>query len=327
MNTIPKELEELLLDALNAKNEGAEVFDITKYKGATLSIRIRGKKWNGFVDKSVARFILDAEKQIKDVLDAEGIEYELPKNGIIRLEVKNGSTELIQYIPEAFKILKSMTPQEIFLVTGALSVIIGAFKMPDIIRAVQARKIKQIESEENIQLAKMQKEQLENVVEQMTRLQTREYALEQPRRSLVNKMGDNDSIDYGGQKGLTKKQAKKRFEKADRSKMENYYIDGTYIIEELDTPESGDWRVKLKYGDHSFKADLQLDAVELDKFVEGYTQARKENKSVSRKLKVTATINNKGVGKADVVGIGKKRDTATSLGKALTIARRAKNKK
>lgn len=324
---IPKELERLLLDALDAKDEGAEVFDITKYKDATLSIRIRGKKWNGLVDKNVAKFILDAEKQIKDVLDDEGIDYEIPKNGIIRLEVKNGSTELIQQIPEAIKILKTMTPEQIFLVTGAISVIIGAFKMPDIIRAVQARRIRQIEAEENVRLAEMQKEQLENVVDQMARLQTREYALEQPRRSLVNKMDDADSIDCGGKEGLTKSQVKKKFEKADRSKMENFYIDGTYIIEKLDTPESGDWKVKLKYGDVSFKADLKLDAVQLDKFVESYTTARKENKSVSSKLQVTATINNKGIGKAEVVGIGKKRESAQKLSKALAIAKRSGKKK
>jgi hypothetical protein len=317
------EIGALLAELVEAHFDGSTEFDYKSLNGVSLSLRIKGKSWGGVVNKTVARFVLNAEREIQKLCEESGIDLPDSKHGFIQIEIEEGSLlaflNLDTILENAEKM--GMDSGDLILIISSLAVLAGILKASEIIGKCSEAKLAKIKGENEVEKEKIRSEERLKIVGLLAPVEKSERNLEAPLRGLVGKMDKGDTIEIDGKEPLSKAEITKNFTKSVRAKPELYHIDHVYIVENLKTEEGKPWEVKIRYGDRSFPAILKLDILQQEEFVAGYGKAGKSGK-VAADLHVTAKVSRKGVSKAEVVGLGKPRETAIKLSKAL--AERAK---
>ncbi len=334
----PEDITVILAKFIDPKFEISDIVNLDEISNLALRIKLDGTPWKGYVNQKIAKFICDAELQIRETLVSLGLEeYELPEQ-IIHLKIEEGSSELIQALTKFFEVLKGMNTKHCIFGLIAISMVLGIPNIDNIIKEwtstekarIQAELDKEkarIQAEVDIEKSKAELEKrkaelgmMDTVIEQNAKISTHAFQLQTPQKRLVKSMGEKDKIQFSNGEYLSKERAKKLFIKGDRSKADNYFLDAPYKIENLNTPIDGDWKVKLLWGDHGFTATLKLDTEQYKKFTEAYNTAQKEGKPVTLDLQVTASVNKNGVTKAEVVHVGSPRENAITLGVAIDIS-------
>jgi hypothetical protein len=107
------------------------------------------------------------------------------------------------------------------------------------------------------------------------------------------------------------------FQPATRTPADTYLIDQAYIIQEIAMPRPGEWRVGLKYGNITFRAELVVSTPEVQALLVQVEEAHERRTEIAPDLQVNAQVTAKGVRKARVVGIGAKRPNSMGLAQAL----------
>lgn len=291
-----------------------------------ISIRIKGPKWRGVVDKPLATFVLDLDRKMAEELARHGID--LPKNdhGLVALRVEHGSMlAFLEGVPEVFEAISKLPQEQQMMILIAVLVIAGvALPAKALITSVGER------AKEKEQTARENKREEENTKREAIRANERlvtlnaitsgntRYQLEAPLRGLVGKLGDNDVIELPGAKeGVKKKKAKASLAKSSRAKAKNYYIDNAYTVEGISTKNPAKWTISLNYGEITFTADLQLIDGDVQSLLADFKEAHGKNRKIGPWLHVTAEISKKGIRKATVVGLGRERNGSVKLADAL----------
>lgn len=269
-----------------------------------LRIHIKGPAWAGIVDKTVAKFLLDLDKKLTDELIKHGIELPATPHGIIALKVEDGSLDaFLQYAKGIFQEVRKMKPKDQLFIAGVVLGVAGFWQLPDIIEKWNAPAEAKIESDERVALVKAVASIADNSRE-----------LEAPLRALVSKMSEEDKISLPGHRSeMEKKDAKEVLVKGTRSKLQTFYIDGRYIVEELAT-KTKDWEIGLRWGDVVFRAKLMITSEEIDELMNSYQAAHASGDNIAPDFQVTAEINAKGVQSATVIGVGEARGNSKTLG-------------
>lgn len=318
MIVIPEEIEQQINVAVAAFLEGSAVtdFDPALIK---LDFKVKGKAWHGVVDKAVAQFLLDLDLVVTRKFEEFGINLEPTKHGVISLRIEEGSLEVFfQYGEKILKQIRQMSTKDKLLASAILLTIFGFPAASDIVEKITAPIAESIEAERDIEMEKIRSEERERMIDRLARVTESALELQKPVRGLVAKMESGDTIILPGRVDeMDRHEAKKTLDKYKRQKPKTYYIDQVYIIEELLTKNSEKWYLSLRYGDVSFRAEIQLSEEELQKLLEGYESAHKINDPITAGLHVTAEINAKGVKTALVVGVGSPRVDNKGLSAAL----------
>ena len=194
------------------------------------------------------------------------------------------------------------------------------WKGPDIINAINNPKLKKIEADAKA----AESQERVKLVETVSALAQTSRELQQPIRSLINKLDETDTISLPGiQTALPKESAKSVLEKGHRAIPVSYYIDQRFRIQALSTKRPNAWDVTLKVGSVSFVAKLTLSHDDANSLLAEFQEAHARGSEIAPDLQVTARINHKGIQSAEVVGLGDPRPNAIGLSKALASAKKA----
>ena len=302
-------IQGILAEALKAHLTGDDSYDID-INALELRINIKGGAWSGAVDKPIAKFILDLDKRLEDEVRSRGVALPRTEHGLIALEIKTGSTDaLFKYAKGILNEWKKMKTRDKILIVTALLLALGIWKATDFMNALKAPELERIKSDEKIAIVKT-----------VASLAESNRDLQQPIRSLIAKLDEKDTIHLpAAETHVSKAEAKEVLEKAIRTKPISQYVDGRYIVLDLKTRKPGEWQVTLKYGDVVFPAKLELNHDEVTSLLAEFTAAHKKGSDIAPDLQVTATINDKGIQTAIVVGLGAPREKAMKLSEALAF--------
>ena len=298
---LAQKIEETILKFVDDPSDFT--FDLDKWK---LEIRIKGPKWKGVVDKPIANFVLDLDQRLTAELKRQGVILPKSDHGIVAMRVDKGSTlAFFEGVPETINAIKGLPPQQQMLVFIAILFAAGIWGTKEIIESIQRTRREKITSDERVK-----------VIEAFTKRETL-LELQAPLRTFVNKMDDSDSITLPAtDEALSKKRLKEEFQKSSRSKPRTFYIDGAYTVEAITTKDPDHWKISVKYGTFGFVAELNLSEDDVQSLLVNFQEAHKKNTRIAPYLHVTADISEKGIQKATVVGLGKKRPTSVTLGDA-----------
>lgn len=273
-----------------------------------LRIHIKGSAWAGIVDKPLAKFLIDLDKTLSDKLAEHGIQIPETPHGLVALKVEDGSLDaVLQYSKGIIQEVRKLKPKDQIFLAVVIFGALGIWQAPDIIEKLNEDKIAQIESVERV-----------NLVKAASSAQAMSRDLEAPLRALVNRMNDSDVIQLPGRSDMVpKKEAKKLLVKGHRSKPEQFYIDGCYIVEELSTKEPNEWEIGLVWGGIHFKAKLMLNSSQVEELMSSYHLAHASGSNIAPDFQITAKINAKGVQSATVIGMGDQRKDSKTIGEVL----------
>lgn len=303
MEAEPTLVQTQLNNIIDAYLAGEEIeADIAKLD---FRIYITGTSWAGIVDRPLAKFLLDLDKKLTDELLKHGIDLPRTPHGLVALRVEDGSLDaILQYAKGILPAVKKMKTRDQVFIYIVLATSLGFVMGGDLIEKFQGASVRKIEADERVQMI----EAVGKVIEAARDLQ-------QPTRSLVNNLNEEDKITLPGQpEPLSKKAAKEVLIKGTRSKPSQFYIDGNYIVQELTTKTPGEWEIGLQWGEETFRAKLMLSAEDITELMDSFQLAHLSGSNIAPDLQVTAMINDKGVQSATVIGMGDRRDKAMTLG-------------
>lgn len=313
MNSQAEKIQSALEGAVNAYLLQDESYDLD-ISALDLRIIIKGPRWSGVVDKPLAKFLLDFDKKISDELQKHGVVLPEGAHGFIAIQVTEGSADmLLKLAKDMVNSLKKMSTKDKVIILVAMLAALGIYTSPNIIKEINAPKAEQIRSQERVEL-----------VSAVTSIAKDAHDLQQPVRSLIKKIGENDTIKLPAvEEPLTKADAKMHLERRKRVVPEVYYIDQRYIVDGLSTKKADGWEVTLRIGDTSFSAKLMLTHEDASALLEDFQRAHAEGGDIAPDLQVSARINDKGIQSAEVVGLGEPREKAVRLSEALAKAQDA----
>lgn len=296
---IRKAIEAFVLDS------SVYEFDLASLE---LKIRLSGPKWAGIVDKPIAKFLIDLDDMLNRELKKFGVELPESKHGLVALKIEDGSLEaFLQYSKGIFQELRKMKPwQQILLATTILGAL-GINASSSIIEALNQAKIEEIRASERVSL-----------VEAVTAIEANSREVQAPVRKLVANMGDEDTVLLPvSETPLKKAQANEALVKSTRSKPKTYFVDHRYIVQELLTKDPENWEIGLRFGDVSFRAKILLTHDQVSSLMADFQAAHQKGSEIAPDLQVTATINERGIQNASLVGIGEPRADSLRLSEAL----------
>ena len=287
--------------------------DLTQWN---ISIRIKGPKWRGVVDKPLALFVLDLDRKVAEELARHGVDLPKTEHGLVALRVKDGSMlAFLEGVPDVIEAISKLPPDKQMLVLFAVLIAAG---MGKVVQGIMQSYTDGIKEKEQTKREAIQAQERIHTLKVITESPAR-YQLEAPLRGLVGKLGDNDLIELpGAQEGVRKKKIKAELTKSSRSKASNYYIDGAYTVEGISTKNPAKWTISLNYGQITFTAAHQLSDEDVQSLLADFKEAHAKNRKIAPCLHVTAEINAKGIKKSVVVGIGKARKNSVRMSDALT---------
>jgi hypothetical protein len=281
-------------------------------QGLELRLKLKGEKWKGVFNKSIARFLIELDGAVEKELQRNGVDVQAGQDGLVVLRIEEGSLEaFLEFGPKLLKAFRKMTPREQITLSMVLLAAIGVWKSDAIIDSLNKPEIDKIASQEKVEMIKE--------VVQAVNENTRE--LQKPMRSLIKTMDENDTIILPGmEKDMKAEMAADELVKGTRSAKKNFYIDHPYIVQALSTKNPNNWTITLKYGEVSFVAKLQLTEDEMKTLLKDFQEAHSKGQNIAPDLHINAEITSKGVKSASVVSMGKPRALSKSLAIALKEA-------
>lgn len=294
-------------------SDGKFDLDIAKLK---IKIHLEGPKWTGRVDRPVAKFLIDLDNQLRKAFSAVGIELPETEHGLIALRIEKGSlSAFIEYAPQILESLSLLAAPQRVVVLSAILTSVG------LIRNLRGQLKDEVPVEQadpnGVEAMKANERSL--MLSQLKQIDESAGQLQNPLKSLIKTMDEKDRITLpGSPKPQVKDVAKESLTKqvSTKAKTTNYYIDHPYIVENLQTKQTGKWSVTLRFGDVSFNAALNLDRKDIDNLLAEYREAHAHERKIAPHLQVTADISSRSI-KAAVIGIGKPRERSRSLPEVL----------
>lgn len=310
-NRIAEALEKAL-DGYLLKGEKF-TFEIEKQN---LQIHLKGPRWTGVVDSTVASFLLELDKRIREELVRHGVPVPENDHGFVVLRVSKGSLiAQVEINPEILKVLSDWPTEAKIVVAATFVVALGIWKGFDYLKAAADAQTERIKAKTDLLAAETNRKLVDTLCDV-----TRNAAnLQAPAKKLIGKMTEADLITLPGLTKPVKKDDAKIVlsAKTARSKSRTYYIDQFYVVESL-TTKPKKWEIGLRYGTVSFKAKLELSDKEVAKLLADYKTAHAEGSEISPALQVTAEISPKGIRSAIVVGMGKPRPNNKGIAAAIS---------
>lgn len=300
-------IEEILNSALKALDAG-QSYDL-KLEDLGLKIRLKGPAWGRIVDKPIARFLLDLDERLQEEMKRLGMGLPAGPHGVVALRIEEGSLEaFLQYSKGFLKEWKKMKTKEQLIIASMVLGALTVWKGPEIIRSWNEVEVEQQRSEERVELVKA-----------VAGLEERRRDVEAPVRKLLAKLDEDDRVQLPGMGSAQKPEvAREKLASGKRSSVKSYYIDGRYIVDGLTTREPGRWQVKLRYGEIIFRAEVRLVEDEVQELLKQFQEAHKKGNDIAPDFLVTADVNQKGIQRAEVIGMGQPRDKAVKLSDALS---------
>lgn len=292
--------------------DGKFDLDIAKLK---IKIHLEGPKWTGRVDRPVAQFLIDLDRQLRKAFSAVNIDLPETEHGLIALRIEKGSlSAFIEYAPQIYEALSALAaPQKVVVLTTILTSV-GLLKQ--LRSALREEEPARDHEEAGNSLEAMRANDRTLMLSQLKQIDEATPQLQAPLKNLIKTMDEKDRITLPGSPNpQVKEHAKEALSKKVNIKnpTTNYYIDHPYTVENLETKQSGKWSVTLRFGDFSFKAALALDPKDIDTLLAEYRTAHAQQRKIAPHLQVTADISSKGVKWASVMGIGAPRERSKNL--------------
>jgi hypothetical protein len=221
----------------------------------------------------------------------------------------------IQLTKEFVNLYKSVPLDAQIALLTAIVAGLGIFKLPVIIAAFNAPKLKREELEGQTAAERARGESQEKLLLRVEGVVAASRELQAPlRTNLIAKMGDEDVIELpSSPKPLSRNEATNKLSKSTRSKPMSHYVDHVYLIQSVNMKKSP-YEVTLEYGEVSFPAKLILSDEDSQKLWEEFKTAHSKGTVAALPLQVTARINiKKEVVDGEVVGIGGVRESSKKL--------------
>ena len=328
-----------IAEAMEAYFKGDGEFDLDLEK-VKLRIYLKGPKWLGVVDKPVAEFLLQLEKELIAEIEKLGIKLPKWERGLLALEVDEGSWDgVISYSAEAISYFKTLVAANQTVIVGAVVAAVGALsavrRKVDEPSPIETQKAKDLltdlEQQEGVQAQQIEvtdtppsemRPDQEDTMQKLDAIQADSSQLQRPIRKLLGHMKDEDIVILpGASERMERSVAIKTLEKRSRESRKDrptFYVDHPYIVEFLDSKTPGKWKVKIRFGTLSFPAHVALADAELPKLFKAYNAAGGKNDVVCD-LQVTAQFDSKGKPKnAIVAGWGKPRKQSITISEGIS---------
>jgi hypothetical protein len=315
---IPENLKTVIEHTVRGYLKGGERFDLD-VGDLHLRINIKGPAWEGIVDRTLGKFVVDLDKAVTDELKKHGLDFTESPHGLVALQVDDGSLEAcLKFAKDFLPKWKQMKPAEKVLLVVALLAALGTWQSPEIIEQLQKAKVAQVEAAKDVQIAEATAKGNEAVIEAVVKVIDSTRELQSPIRGLVKNLEPEDRISLPGhEKPLKKEEVKEVLVKGTRSKSSKFFIDGRYIVEGLTTKDPGQWEIVLVWGEVTFKAKLELTDAQVSQLMASFRQAHQSGTNIAPDLQVTAEINANGIQSALVIGIGDRRQDSMTLGEVM----------
>ncbi len=283
-----------------------------------LKIHLKGPKWEGVVDRPVADFLVALDNRLRKELEILGVELPDTDHGIVALRIEKGSLmAFLQYAPEVLHQVQLLAPGHKAAFVASILTAMNVF----------GNVRKRINEEVPQETEKVRSGDRAFFLQHVADLETREREVQKPLKALVSHMDPaKDTVSLPGQEELVNQKAAKKVlassQAPEKPKPRNYYIDGPYTVEGIDTKTSK-WKISLRYGaEVRFKAQVNLEQSEMQKLLDAFKEANKKGTKIAPDLHVSAEIAAKGIKSAIVVGVGEPRPSSVKLSNAFADAKK-----
>lgn len=303
--------------------QGGETFEIDL---ANMEIRIfhlEGSKWNGAVDRTVAKFLLELDEKLTEELEKRGVDLPRSEHGILALRIKKGSTDAyLEYVPQILEQLRLLTTGDKIMIMTGLLLTLGIWTGKGLMEKRAEIRMKELSNEaENAQ-----REERLAILDRTLSLAEAAAPLQAPMKRLISRMDEADVIQLPGMdRPVHQKTAQEHLEKPTRmaTKASTYYVDLPYIVEDLTTKTAGKWTIGLRFGNFKFTAKVDLLHEQIASLLEEFKTAHAKGLNIAPHLQVTAEFNAKGLkpGSARVIGIGGPRPGSIKISEAVERAK------
>jgi hypothetical protein len=271
----------------------------------TLSIKLKGKTWDGLVDIRVANYVTELQRTLDRA--RRDIALDTTDKPLVKVLVKDGSTELEAKVADIIQnMLNNMTSQQQFI--ALLTLIgcgLGGWSLKKILDWLSARQKANLEHQEKLaattQTGDAFKEMNETLRYTLERLDP-----EKPVRTLVKGMAEDDTIYLPAtSQPLSRDEARARYPRKPRVTPIEVKIDDNYQVASVAVEHP--IRLTLERGDLSFKAVLsnKLQPEDREAFVQKVKSVVENGGALRVALHIDASLNDKAVVAAVIVGIGK----------------------
>nr|MBP8257101.1 hypothetical protein [Opitutaceae bacterium] len=272
-------------------------FTLEVAESLTLTIKVKGVDWDGFMDARIANYVVELQKTFERIRSE--VNPEARERQLVKVQLKKGSAELIAKVADVVKNLTtnmSGTQQQVTVLV-AIAVGFGCYSLIKYLEHIR-------KMQEEANRTRLNAAALQTLSENMTyTLQTIDP--ERPIRRLAKSMRSTDIIKIPSERApLDRQEINERFPGKPRVTPVAVIIDDNYKVASiaLDTPRV----LGLERANISFKAQLDAELPDRDKesFVAEVKAALESGQSMKVPLRIDAKVNDTRVTEALIVGIG-----------------------
>lgn len=315
-----------LLTALLKKIEDkSNIFEVDD--SFDVRIKLEGEQWDGSINYKIANFVIELQdKLIKIYNELNGkrlttASLNLHKNLIINVKVKPGCTEIIVFFKKLgeglISAMQNMQSEHVLFAILGTALIAGTTYTIVSLKKASVEKAKKIEDEET-------KRKFLETTEQIVKA-----AVSAPyMRYLATSMKKEDKMHIGSSI-YTKKQAIERFKAEDNTHPEilpeTFYVDDRYGISDASF-EKNTITIVLNGKKLKNVTTQYLTKEDKDKLYKIYKDADIAGKIPYCNMQVSVEFAGGEVTSSAIFAIGEKRQSAITLAKAFTLAKKTANK-
>jgi hypothetical protein len=296
-------LEGLIDSAAGVLNGEIAINEIRFAEDFICKIRINGERYDGYIDSSIASFIVEVEKSAKRLIRKYSTEEtlqernDITKNIHVKAKVGEGSSIVELLFDNSFgQALANMQSEHIlYALFGLMGLLLGN----KVLNTFSEIKNKAKDEETKLRIAEHANKMLENSLD-----------FAKPILDLVGRMQKDDTISFPEMdKPLTKKEAKEEFKVLEATKVDTIYIDDEYEITEVSLDKI---YVILRKGVRFSASTKLLNSQSRQALFNAVKDAGVKESTAVMNLQVTLSV--EGLKKEFfVTAIGEKREGAISL--------------
>ena len=273
----------------------------------TMTIRIKGETWNGFIDYRGAQFVIDLQKAITNIYQElggpEATLREIRKNATVKVKVVEGSSIVEVKLDEVLKkMAEKISGKQITLIAGlAIVCATGYFTTSEVLKYKQAK----LKSVQEKQLSETYVKEISSAMSKALDI-IEKKDIEAPTRKLINKMDGNDRIQLPGkstEESLRKEEAKKLYPPKPKVRTTSGTFDGLYRIVGINM-EKRPVEFKIIENEFEFSAKAELSDTDIETIAKNLEIAMKQNEDLKVDFHLFAIYNDRGLKSASITGTG-----------------------
>ena len=277
-------------------------------KKLTLTIRVCGESWGGFIDYRGAQFILDLQKSLiktyKELSGSEVALQDLNRSINVKVKIEEGSSIFNIEYEEALKAMFNKLSGNQITLIATLAILCGTGYFT--YSKVLEEKHKHLQVMEDKKLEKDVVDTFAATMDRALDLIERKD-LEAAPRKLTRKLDDKDQIQLPGREPMQAETVIKNiYPKKPKMNPESDIFDGTFVITKLDMTKEP-IQFKLEKDGHEFWADAELSATDIKRITKNLENALREKKGLNLDLHLFIVYDKKKIRSAAIVGTGEPR--------------------